>query len=118
MADAPAAQRAAGVPMAVTDDTFKAEVLDCDIPVIVEFWGSWCNPCKPMKAVMEEIAQEIAGRARVVTMEWDRCPHTCAKYEVMSVPFILLFKGGEVVAVNVGFSPKAHLLGIVEPQLT
>jgi thioredoxin 1 len=94
----------------VTDDTFAAEVLASDLPVLVDFTAAWCPPCRMIAPVLEEIAVEEAHRLRVVQLDVDSNPATQAAYGVMSMPTLLLFRGGEPVKVMVGARPKRRLL--------
>ncbi|CAG7605161.1 thioredoxin [Actinacidiphila bryophytorum] len=94
----------------VTDATFAAEVLASDLPVLVDFTAAWCPPCRMIAPVLEEIAVEEAHRLRIVQLDVDSNPATQAAYGVMSMPTLLLFRGGEPVKVMVGARPKRRLL--------
>ncbi|MFG1809429.1 thioredoxin [Streptomyces sp. NPDC049040] len=94
----------------VTDATFAAEVLAGELPVLVEFTAAWCPPCRMIAPVLEEIAVEEAHRLRIVQLDVDTNPATQAAYGVMSMPTLLLFRGGEPVKVMVGARPKRRLL--------
>ncbi|MEZ0092752.1 thioredoxin 1 [Streptacidiphilus sp. EB129] len=98
-----------GVPQ-VTDETFAAEVLGSDIPVLVDFTADWCPPCRMIAPVLAEIAGEQQGRLKVVSVDVDSNPGTQAAYGVMSMPTLMLFQAGEPVKSLVGARPKRRLL--------
>lgn len=89
-----------------TDDNFDAEVLKSDIPVLIDFHASWCGPCKMLGPVIEELADEYEGKVKIGKMDVDEAGETAGKYQVLSVPTVLIFKGGEVVDQVIGFQPK------------
>ena len=90
----------------VTDKEFKAQVIDAEVPVLVDFWADWCVPCHMVSPVVEEIARDQAGKLRTVKMNVDDNPETAGKYNVRSIPTLILFKDGEVMARVVGVKPK------------
>ncbi|MFD9128853.1 thioredoxin [Kitasatospora sp. NPDC059571] len=94
----------------VTDETFATEVLAAEGPVLVDFTADWCAPCRMVAPVLSEIAREEAGRLRVVTVDVDRNPETQAAYGVLSMPTLMVFRGGEPVKTVVGARAKARLL--------
>ena len=101
----------------VTDENFKAEVLDAKIPVLVDFWAEWCMPCKMLAPVVEAIAKEYEGKLKVCKLNVDDAPVTATQYSVMSIPTLLLFKEGKVVDKIVGVVPKAAIDSKLKPLL-
>ncbi len=85
-----------------TDESFASDVLQADVPVLVDFWATWCGPCKAIAPHVESVAEEFSGRAKVVKMDIDNNPQVPAKYGIRSIPTLLVFKGGEVVDQLVG----------------
>ena len=98
--------------LAVTQDTFEAEVLKSDVPVLVDFWATSCGPCKMLSPLVAEIAAEADG-FKVVSIDVDEAQELAMKYSVSAIPTLLAFKGGEVVNRSVGFIPKAQILALV-----
>ena len=101
----------------VTDDNFQAEVLENDKPVLVDFWAPWCGPCRIIAPSLEEINEE-KDDLRVVKLNVDDNQNTAARYQVMSIPTLILFKGGEPVHQIIGAMPKSRLVQEIEPALT
>lgn len=93
-----------------TDQTFTADVLQADKPVIVDFWAEWCGPCRMVGPILEEIASENSEKITVVKLNVDQNPQTAANYGVVSIPTLNVFKGGQVVKQIVGAKPKQALL--------
>ena len=94
----------------VTDANFQAEVLDSDLPVIVDFWAAWCGPCRMVGPLVEEIAKDYEGKVKVAKLNVDENRDTATKYGIMSIPTILLFKDGAVAKQVVGAMPKTALV--------
>lgn len=92
-----------------TDENFETEVLQSDIPVLVDFYADWCGPCKMMGPVIEEIAREYEGKAKVGKLNTDENPEMSQKYRVMSIPTMLIIKGGEVKETIMGAVPKIEV---------
>jgi thioredoxin 1 len=106
-----------GATKAVTDDTFIAEVLEADTPVLVDFWAEWCGPCLRVAPVLEEIAQEMGDKVKIVKLDIDANPNTARDYRVLSVPTLTVFKGGEPVQSIAGARPKGDLVKLIESAL-
>ena len=101
----------------VTDNNFQAEVLESELPVLVDFWAPWCGPCRRVGPVVEEIAKERAGELRVVKLNVDDNQDTAITYDVMSIPTLILFRYGEPAAKVIGAYPKKKLEEQLEPAL-
>lgn len=103
-----------GSTRAVTDATFGSDVLKSDTPVLVDFWAEWCTPCRKVEPVLEEIADELGDKVRIVKLNIDENPETARAYRVMSVPTLTVFKGGEPVNSVAGARPKSDLVRLIE----
>ena len=97
----------------ITDAQFAEEVLNSELPVIVDFWAPWCGPCKMIAPVLEDVAAEYAGKVKVVKLNVDENQETAPKYNVRGIPTLLIVKGGEVVATKVGAVSKSQLVDFV-----
>ena len=94
----------------LTDEGFDSDVLQSDLPVLVDFWAIWCGPCRMMAPVIDEIADDYAGKAKVGKLDVDSNPQSASRYQVRGIPTLLLFKGGEVVEQLVGAVPKERVV--------
>jgi thioredoxin 1 len=101
-------------PIEITQSNFQSEVLDAEVPVVVDLWAAWCGPCRMVAPIIEELAEDYHGRIKVAKLDVDAEPALAAKFGVASIPTILLFQGGEVVASAVGARPKAALAEALE----
>ncbi|MCK5285468.1 MAG: thioredoxin [Alphaproteobacteria bacterium] len=94
----------------VTDSNFETEVLKADLPVVVDFWAEWCGPCKTLTPVVEEVAEELVGKVKVVKVNIDDAPETPSKYGIRGVPTLIVFKEGKIIDTRVGGMPKNQLV--------
>jgi thioredoxin 1 len=101
----------------VTDKNFGDEVLNATVPVLVDFWATWCGPCRSIGPVVEELAKEFQGRTKVVKINVDENPATPAQYGVRGIPTLILFKGGKVFDQIVGAVAKPRLVAMIEKAL-
>ena len=101
----------------VTDANFEGEVIQADVPVLVDFWAEWCGPCKMIAPVLDEIATELNGKLTIGKLDVDENQSTAMAFGVMSIPTLMLFKDGQQVETIVGFQQKAQLLGKIQSHL-
>jgi thioredoxin 1 len=106
---APHQEKSMSHPLTVTDTSFKQEVLDSDVPVLVDFWASWCSPCKMIAPIVEELAGEYEGRVKVAKVDVDANPITPGMFGIMSIPTLMVFRGGKAEERIVGYQPKQSL---------
>ncbi len=104
-------------PVAVTQETFEAEVLRATMPVLVDFWAAWCAPCRMVAPVVDEIAGERAEQLKVAKVDVDESPQIATRFGIMSIPTLILFKDGQPVEQMVGYVPKDRVMERVEPYL-
>jgi thioredoxin 1 len=97
-------------PLAVTDATFASEVLNSPIPVVVDFWAPWCGPCRMIAPILDELASELAHKVKIVKINVDENPEVPSQFGISSIPTLLLFKGGNIVATKIGSVQKSKLL--------
>ena len=97
----------------LTNENFDAEVLQSELPVLVDFWATWCGPCMMLGPIVAEVAAEYAGRVKVGKVNVDNAPELAARYGITSIPALLLFNKGEVVRTSVGFVPKADVVAML-----
>jgi len=95
--------------VAVTDTSFEQEVLQSDKPVLVDFWAEWCGPCRMIGPIVDELAKEYEGKAKFTKVDVDNNPEISMKFNIRSIPTLLIFKGGKVVDQIIGAVPKSHL---------
>jgi thioredoxin 1 len=93
----------------LTDETFERQVLDSELPILVDFWAEWCPPCRPMARVLEELAGELDGRVVLAKINSDENPVASRAYRIMSLPTLLLFRDGKILTTMVGARPKSAL---------
>ncbi|MCY3904306.1 MAG: thioredoxin [Caldilineaceae bacterium] len=101
----------------VTDANFEDEVIQSELPVLVDFWAEWCGPCKMIAPVLDEIASELDGKLTIGKLDVDENQSTAMAFGVMSIPTLMLFKDGQQVETIVGFQQKAQLLGRIQTHL-
>ena len=103
--------------VAVTDQTFDAEVKNSDIPVVVDFWAEWCGPCKQIGPALEELSNEMQGKVKIAKVDVDSNPNTAASMGVRGIPALFIFKDGEVVSNRAGAASKAALQSWIEDSI-
>lgn len=101
----------------VSGGEFQQEVMQSDLPVLVDFWAEWCGPCRMVAPVLEEIDKELEGKVKIVKVNVDEEGALAQQYDVMSIPTLMIFKKGEVVETAIGFRPKKDLMAKVQPHL-
>ena len=104
-------------PIAVTDETFGAEVLKSETPVLVDFWATWCGPCRMVAPIVEQIADEYEGRLKVTKVDVDANPYAPSIYGIRGIPTLLIFKNGKLAEQIVGAVPKKLLVGKIDAAL-
>ncbi len=104
-------------PIAVTTDTFATEVEQSQVPTLVDFWATWCGPCRALSPIVDTIADEQAGKLKVCKVNVDEEQALAMRFHVMSIPTLILFKNGEAAETMVGAAPKSDILKRIEPHL-
>ena len=102
----------------LTDASFKTEVLDSDVPVLVDFWAAWCGPCRMLAPALVQIAQDYAGHIKVAKLNVDENTQTTMKYGIRSIPTLMLFRNGEIIATKVGTLSKGQLTSFIETNVS
>ena len=101
----------------INDSNFKSEVIDSEIPVLVDFWAPWCGPCRMVAPVLEELAKEYDGKVKVVKLNVDESPNTATEFGIRSIPTLILFKDGKVYEQTIGVQSKENLKQMVKKSL-
>ena len=101
----------------IMDNVFNAEVLESNIPVVVDFYTTWCGPCKMVTPIMEELDTQYSGKVKFVKVDVDKNPIVSNQYSILSIPTIVLFKSGKIVETVVGFKPKSDFVRMIGKQI-
>lgn len=101
----------------INDSNFSEEVVNSATPVVVDFWASWCGPCKMLAPVMEEVSKELGQKAKFVKVNVDESPVAANQFRIASIPTVMVFKGGKVVQTMVGFRPKQAIKSAIEQSI-
>ena len=103
--------------VSISDDTFEREVVESEVPVLVDFWAQWCGPCKAIAPILDDLAQKYTGKVKVVKLDVDNNPATPPKFGVRGIPTLILFKDGQVQATQVGLISKAELANFIDEHV-
>lgn len=101
----------------ITDDSFESEVLNSDIPVLIDYWAEWCAPCKMIGPILEELAQNYAGQLKIVKLNIDDNPEIPPKYGIRGIPTLMIFQNGEVESTKVGAMTKPQLIAFIDSNI-
>ena len=101
----------------VTDDSFESDVLQSNVPVLVDYWAEWCGPCKMIAPILDEVASEYADKLQIAKLDVDQNAETAQKYGIRSIPCLMLFKDGDIVATQVGALSKSQLSEFIDQNL-
>lgn len=99
---------------AISSSEFQSEVLESDVPVLVDFFATWCGPCKMVAPILDEVAEEVAGKAKVYKVDVDQSPDLAQRYSIMSVPTMIVFENGQIKKTSMGAQPKQGLLALLD----
>lgn len=105
-------------PLHLTDEMFESEVLQSDVPVLIDFWATWCGPCRMIAPIVEELSEEYEGKAKICKLDVDNNQNTAMQYGIRSIPTLLIFKGGEVVDSIIGAVPKQQIVERLESHIS
>lgn len=105
-------------PIDITQNTFKSEVVESDVPVLVDFWAEWCGPCQKLSPILDEIAEELDGKVKVTKVDMDKERTLGSLFQVLTIPHVLIFKDGQKVDEFSSVRPKAEILSRLEPHLS
>ncbi len=100
-----------------TDANFAADVLQSDLPVLVDFWATWCGPCKAIAPVLEDLAGEYDGKLRIVKVDVTQCEQSASDYNIRNIPALMVFKNGQPVATQIGAVPRSKLTAFIDQNL-
>ena len=106
-----------GVTSVVNDQTFEQDVLKSDVPVLVDFWAPWCGPCRMIAPLIDQLAEEYAGKLKAVKLNTDESPSIATEYGIRSIPTVMIFKDGKKMDTVIGAVPKSTLTGTIEKYL-
>src|SRR5688500_4955400 len=101
----------------ISDDSFENEVIESNLPVLVDFWAQWCGPCKALAPIIDDVAQKYADKVKFVKLDVDHNPSTPPKFGVRGIPTLILFMGGQVRATQVGLLSKADLMKFIDDHV-
>lgn len=100
-----------------TDAAFSTDVLQSDLPVLVDFWATWCAPCKAIAPVLEDLAREYDGKVNIVKVDVTTCEQTATDYNIRNIPALMIFKNGQVAAQHVGAAPRSKLAAFIDQNI-
>jgi len=101
----------------ITNDTFESEVINSKQPILVDFWADWCGPCRMIAPILDQLADEFTGRAKIAKIHVDEQPELARKYDIMTIPTIIIFKNGEILETSVGAVSKGELENILNKHI-